>query len=75
MIVITLQREKCIGCNYCVEHAPERWAMSKKDGKSVLLDSRERSGFYTAKVNDEEFEANKNAAKSCPVKIIKVTKI
>jgi ferredoxin len=49
--------------------------MSKKDGKSVLLGSRERSGFHTAKVNDEEFESNKTAAKSCPVKIIKVTKI
>jgi ferredoxin len=75
MIVITLQREKCIGCNYCVEHAPERWAMSKKDGKSVLLGARERKGFHTVKVNDEEMEQNKTAAKSCPVKIIKVTKI
>lgn len=73
MITITLQRDKCIGCNYCVEHAPQRWAMSKKDGKSVLIGARERRGFFTVKVNEDELESNLNAAKACPVKIIKVT--
>ena len=73
MITITLQRDKCIGCNYCVEHAPQRWAMSKKDGKSVLIGARERRGFFTVKVNEDELQSNLNAAKACPVKIIKVT--
>ena len=73
MITITLQRDKCIGCNYCVEHAPQRWAMSKKDGKSVLIGARERRGFFTVKVNEDELESKLNAAKACPVKIIKVT--
>lgn len=75
MIVITLQRDKCIGCNYCREHAPQRWTMSKKDGKAMLLGSTDRKGFFTVKVNHEELEANQNAAKACPVKIIKVTEI
>ncbi len=73
MITITLQRDKCIGCNYCVEHAPQRWAMSKKDGKSVLIGARERRGFHTVKVSEDELESNLNAAKACPVKIIKVS--
>ncbi|MEI6506974.1 MAG: ferredoxin [Bacteroidota bacterium] len=73
MITITLQRDKCIGCNYCREHAPQRWTMSKKDGKAMLLGSRDRKGFHTAKVHEDELEANLNAAKACPVKIIKVT--
>ena len=73
MITITLQRDKCIGCNYCREHAPQRWTMSKKDGKAMLLGSRDRRGFHTVKVHEEELEANQNAAKACPVKIIKVT--
>jgi ferredoxin len=75
MIVITLQREKCIGCNYCVEVAAYRWRMSKKDGKAVLLGGKEKRGFYTARVNNDEFEDNKIAAERCPVKIIHVKEI
>ena len=47
MIVVTLQRKKCIGCNYCVELAPAQFQMSKKDGKAVLLKSTEKKGFFT----------------------------
>ena len=49
MVIITLQRKKCIGCNYCVELAPGQFRMSKKDGKSVLLHSEEKKGFHTIK--------------------------
>ena len=75
MVVITLQREKCIGCNYCVELAYDRWRMSKKDGKSNLLGSENRKGFYTVKVGDEELDENMRAAEACPVKSIKVKQI
>jgi len=40
MIRITQQREKCIGCNYCVELAYDRWRMSKRDGKCTLIDGK-----------------------------------
>ncbi|MCA0131351.1 ferredoxin [Winogradskyella alexanderae] len=73
MIVITLQRKKCIGCNYCVELAPQQFQMSKKDGKSVLLHSSEKKGFHTLKTRDyESFEPSQNASKACPVNIITV---
>ena len=75
MIIITHQREKCIGCNYCVEEAPLRWAMSHKDGKSILLESKNSKGFFTVKVHDDEYESNKMAAQSCPVNIIHIKKI
>jgi ferredoxin len=75
MVIITLQREKCIGCNYCVELAYERWRMSKKDGKSNLLGSVNSKGFYTVKVGDEELDENMRAAEACPVNIIKVKQI
>ena len=52
MVVITLQRKKCIGCNYCVELAPKQFQMSKKDGKAVLLKSQNKRGFFTVKSND-----------------------
>lgn len=76
MVVVTLQRNKCIGCNYCVELAPQQFQMSKKDGKSVLLGSKEKKGFYTLKSPDETiYSASKQAQDACPVKIITTKKI
>ncbi|MBD0850545.1 ferredoxin [Maribacter arenosus] len=71
MVVVTLQRKKCIGCNYCVELAPEQFQMSKKDGKCVLLKSMEKKGFFTIKSHDNAiYEPCKQAQLACPVKII-----
>lgn len=73
MLIITLQRNKCIGCNYCQEVAPNQYRMSKKDGKAVLIHSKERKGFYTVKLYDTSLlEENLKAAEGCPSKIIKV---
>ncbi|TXH23144.1 MAG: ferredoxin [Chitinophagaceae bacterium] len=73
MITVTLQRDKCIGCNYCREHAPNCFTMSKKDGKAILIHSKDKRGFHTVKLHHEELDACMNAAKACPVNIIKVS--
>lgn len=75
MIRISHQREKCIGCNYCVELSYERWRMSKKDGKVTLIDGENKKGFHTAIAGDDEYDANVSAAKVCPVKIIRIEKV
>ncbi len=76
MIVITLQRDKCIGCNYCVEVAPKQFQMSKKDGKTVLLKSDNKKGFHTIKSSDYTIlESCEQAEKICPVRIITVKEI
>ncbi|NJW52503.1 ferredoxin [Salinimicrobium oceani] len=76
MVVVTLQRKKCIGCNYCVELAPAHFQMSRKDGKSVLLKAVDRKGFHTLKSADHSiFTSCDTAAKACPVKIISVKEI
>ncbi len=73
MVVVTLQREKCIGCNYCVEMAPAQFQMSKKDGKSVLIKSTNNKGFHTLKSPDHTIvETCELAEKACPVHIISV---
>lgn len=73
MLTITLQRAKCIGCNYCADLAPEKFVMSRKDGKSVLLHSVEKKGFFTLKEADITQTASlENAAKACPIKIITI---
>ncbi len=74
MVRIIFYRHKCIGCNACVEAAPDRWRISKKDGKSNLIGSTEKKGIYQVLVPDDEYDANRTAAHHCPVNIIKVEK-
>ena len=69
---VVQRRHKCIGCNYCVEIAPEFWRMSRKDGKSVLLGAEDKRGNWVLKIPDTDFELHKKAADVCPVKIIDV---
>lgn len=72
MALIIHYREKCIGCNACVEIAFDRWRMSKKDGKATLLKAKNKKGIYTISISEDEVAVNKLAAKNCPPKIIKV---
>ena len=72
MIRILFQRRKCIGCNGCVEAAPERWKVSKKDGRCNLIGGKEKKGIFQALVYLDEYEKNQQAAENCPVKIIQV---
>ena len=71
MVVITLQRNHCIGCNYCHELAPSYFGINEIDGKSDLLDSTEKRGFHTHICHDPSaFDECKIAEDSCPVGII-----
>lgn len=72
MPTVIQRRKKCIGCNYCVELAPEFWRMSRKDGKSVLLGAEDKRGNFVLKITEADVEANKRAAAACPVNIIDV---
>ncbi|MFY0625461.1 MAG: ferredoxin [Reichenbachiella sp.] len=70
MFKITHYRDKCIGCNACVEAAPERWRVSKKDGKCTLVGGKEKKGIYHVDLHESELDENKIAAVNCPVNII-----
>jgi ferredoxin len=75
VVRITYFRNKCIGCNGCVEAAPERWRVSRKDGRCTLIGGKEKKGIYRTIVSMDEYEANLQAAANCPVKIIRVEEI
>jgi len=67
-------RNRCIGCNACVEIAYNRWRMSKKDGKAVLLGAIEKKGIYQVQLNEDELPENEQALESCPVKVIQIVR-
>jgi ferredoxin len=74
MIRITHFREKCIGCNACVESSPHRWKIAPKDGKAVLIGAVENDGVFMLKVPSDEWEEQQRASTNCPVSIIRVQK-
>lgn len=65
-------RQRCIGCNACVEIAFDRWRISKKDGKAVLLGGLEKKGIFQTTIRYDEVEDNLRAIEACPVNIIKI---
>ncbi len=46
--------------------------MFEGDGKARLLGSKRKGKFYVGEVFECDIEANKKAAKACPVNIIRV---
>jgi len=74
MVRIAFQRGKCIGCNGCVEAAPDRWRVSKSDGRCNLVGSKQKKGFFHVVIDEDEYPQNLLASKNCPVKIIKIEK-
>ena len=71
---ITYFRDKCIGCNACVEAASDRWRISRKDGKSILLEGQAHGDTVQALIHDDEHARNALAAANCPVKIIRLSR-
>ena len=71
-VVISHLRKRCIGCKYCVEFAPERWRMSKKDGKVTMIRGEEKKGIFTVRVTEDEYDNNAKAAHACPMNIIQI---
>ena len=72
MFRIVYQRAKCIGCNACVEAAPYRWRVSRKDGRSTLVGGEKRGMMYMVDISADEYEANLAASVNCPARIIRI---
>jgi len=75
MIRITHHRGKCIGCNYCVEVAPNTRSIDETDGKAILKEAKQKKEFFHLTTGNDEYNDNIEAKNLCPVKIIKVERI
>lgn len=73
MIIVTLQRGKCIGCGYCAEVGGEYFWMNPADGKCELIGTVEKKGFYTLRTGDTlSYGPCLEAKNGCPVRAIEV---
>jgi ferredoxin len=75
MVRITHFREKCIGCNACVEAAYFRWRISERDGKATLIGGQEKKGIFSVLIPNDELNNNRAAEKNCPVACIRVESV
>ncbi len=48
--------------------------MNKDDGKADLIGGKKKGDFIVSEVDIDELENNKEAAKACPMQIIKIDK-
>lgn len=65
-------RQRCIGCNSCVEIDFERWRMSRRDGKATLINGIEKKGVYQLTIKSEDIEICENVVRACPVNVIRI---
>lgn len=70
--LIEHDRANCIGCGACTAVAPEFWEMND-DGKSDVKGGKKRKdGWQEREISEKEFDANKQAAETCPVNVIHI---
>ena len=70
-------RPGCIACAACAAVAPEFWEMSKDDGKSDVIGSKQTTNgnevvLEELDLEDKDYELNKSAADVCPVNVIHI---
>ena len=45
-------RQGCIGCNACVQHAPQNWVMNEEDGKVDLKNATQKIFTHPKRILD-----------------------
>lgn len=60
-------RDNCIGCAACTMVCSQFWSMGD-DGKADLKDAKDNQ----LEIAEEDLDANKEAADSCPVNVIHI---
>ncbi|MBI2572577.1 ferredoxin [Candidatus Woesearchaeota archaeon] len=67
-------RERCIGCNACVELDPQHWEINPLDGKSILKKGIQKGETTILSISQIELEVSLRTVRDCPMRIIKVHK-
>jgi ferredoxin len=65
-------RQRCIGCNACVEIDFERWRISKKDGKATLIGGVDKKDIFQLDIKFADIAICETVIKACPVNVIRI---
>lgn len=65
-------RNKCIGCNSCVEVDGKHWEMCEEDGRANLKNSDKKGEVNVTEISELEREDIQRAIEVCPVDVIKL---
>lgn len=70
---VIFDRANCIGAASCVAAHSKRWQMAQ-DGKADLVghEKKENNDLQELIISETELELMKEAAKACPVGVIKI---
>ena len=66
------QRDKCIGCNACVENTPDYFKMDDELGLALLIDGEKKNKVFVSKAIKTDKDRLKESVNMCPVNIIKL---
>ncbi len=75
---IVYDRKNCIGVSSCALVAEKFWVMDRKDDKAVLIGGKLPEGkkqgddVWELIIEEKDLEVNKDAARNCPVNVIKI---
>lgn len=71
---ILYDRKNCIGVSSCALLAEKFWVMDKKDDKAVLVGGNKKGNdeAWELTIDEKDLEVNKDAARNCPVNVIKI---
>ena len=70
---ISYDRKNCIGVSSCALLADKFWVMNREDDKAVLVGSKSKGNdTWELKIDGKDLEVNKEAARNCPVNVIKI---
>jgi len=65
-------KEECIGCSACEAVAPDFWEMNGDGKADIKKGEKLDDGTQEKDIDEKDFEANKEAADSCPVNAIHI---
>ncbi len=68
---IIYDRQNCIGVSSCAILADKFWKMNE-DTKADLIGALKKNGFFELEIEEKDVHINKEAARNCPVGVIKI---
>ena len=70
---ISYDRKNCIGASSCAILAEKFWKMDKNDDKADLVGGKKTGDdLWELEIDELYLEQNKEAARNCPVNVIKI---